>query len=133
MGKSKPKSEAASTGIKSKTDNRKTMALDIDHTLIYKIKNVKTKKLKDKYMIKLRSQLFHFLSNVNKNYKLVIWTGANKDYADYVINIIKKMDRCITKNKKKTKILNLIQFSNFHCMPCNQYVFGILFHKYRLH
>ena len=66
MGKSKPKSGEASTGIKSKPDNRKTLILDIDHTLVYKIKNVKTKKLKDKYIIKLRHHLFHFLSNVNK-------------------------------------------------------------------
>ena len=47
MGKSKTKSGAASTCVKSKPDNRKAVALDIDHTLIYKIKNVKTKKLKD--------------------------------------------------------------------------------------
>ena len=60
MGKSKPKSGAASTGIKSKPDNRKTLVLDIEHTLVYKIKNVKTKKLKDKYIIKLRPHLFHF-------------------------------------------------------------------------
>ena len=31
MGKSKPKPGEASTGIKSKPDNRKTMGLDIDH------------------------------------------------------------------------------------------------------
>ena len=74
MVKSKPKSGEASTGIKSKPDNRKTLVLDIDNTLVYKIKNVKTKKLKDKYIIKLGPHLFPFLSDINKNYKLVIWT-----------------------------------------------------------
>ena len=43
MIKSKLKSEEASTGIKSNPDDKKTLVLDIEHTLVYKIKSVKKK------------------------------------------------------------------------------------------
>lgn len=103
MAKSKPKPRGALTSIKPKPDNRKTLVLDIDHTLIYTTKNIGKKELKDKYKIYLRPHLFHFLSDVNKNYKLVIWTGANKNYADYIINYIKKSGKTYFKEQKEKK------------------------------
>ena len=103
MVKSKPKSRGALTSIKSKPDNIKTLVLDIDHTLIYTIKNTKRKKLKDKYTIYLRPHLFRFLSDANKNYKLVIWTGASKDYADYVIKYIKENGEMYFKERKENE------------------------------
>ena len=70
-----------------KTDKKFTLILDLDETLIsFKIID----NIKNKGMLRLRPGLYEFLLNIKKNYELIIFTSATKEYADPLIDSIEK-------------------------------------------
>ena len=70
-----------------KTDKKFTLILDLDETLIsFKIID----NIKNKGMLRLRPGLYEFLLNIKKNYELIIFTSATKEYADPLIDAIEK-------------------------------------------
>ena len=69
--------------VKEKTNSRKHLVLDLDHTLIFWNIYIYIKKIV-RHQIILRPHLLEFLNTLRKYYKLSIFTGAEKEHRDRV-------------------------------------------------
>ena len=68
--------------ITSTTNKRYTLVLDLDETLIH----FKTENSKSKFLI--RPHAYNILRNLNEHFELIIFTAAQKEYADFILNLI---------------------------------------------
>ena len=73
--------------VKEKTNSRKHLVLDLDHTLIFWNIYIYIKKVV-RHQIILRPHLLEFLNTLRKYYKLSIFTGAEKKHRDRVLKKI---------------------------------------------
>lgn len=73
----------------NKNDNKFTLVLDLDETLIHFESNGK----KSKFLV--RPYTYDFIFNLSQKFEIIIFTAAQKDYADWILD---KIDRknCIS-------------------------------------
>lgn len=67
---------------KAREQNKLTLVLDLDETLIH-FESAEKK-------FKLRPGCLNFLKEMSSLFEIVIFTAAAKDYADFILNIIEK-------------------------------------------
>ena len=78
--------------MKSYKDQKYTLVLDLDETLIsFRIG------IHGRGIIKLRPGLFDFLNKIKNKYELVVFTAGTKEYADPIIDIIEKKEKYFIK------------------------------------
>ncbi|KRX08539.1 HAD-like domain [Pseudocohnilembus persalinus] len=75
-----------------------TLVLDLDKTLIYS-QRLEFLKNNDRYVTYLRPNLYTFLDHVKKYYELVIFTAAEQDYADKIIDYFDPEHKYFEKDK----------------------------------
>jgi TFIIF-interacting CTD phosphatase-like protein len=115
--------------------NNKTVILDLDETLISAIEDFDTKykgksyNMDDYYMVYERPHLQKFLDYLFKNFNVIIWTAASKDYALFIIDKI-----LLSKDNRKIDYV----FFRYHCDISKKYQVGsknlkLLWEDYNLH
>ena len=68
--------------IQTPTTKRYTLVFDLDETLIH----FKSENSKSKFLI--RPHAYNIIRNLQEHFEIIIFTAAQKEYADYILNLI---------------------------------------------
>ena len=91
--------------LQYKTNKKFTLVLDLDETLIHFKENPNNE---SSGLLRFRPFLTEFLTHVEKEYELVIFTAAVQDYADPIIEAIEKKSNVIFDFRLYRKHTNIV-------------------------
>ena len=91
--------------LQYKTNKKFTLVLDLDETLIHFKENPNNE---SSGLLRFRPFLTEFLTHVEKEYELVIFTAAVQDYADPIIEAIEKKSNVIFDCRLYRKHTNIV-------------------------